>query len=71
MTDYEKYDAKAWVRSHFHPARKMSDFSQESNQELFEQLRLLVIQYGTQDDVSALHALRKRFNGLVGVRDED
>jgi hypothetical protein len=44
---------------------------QKANQELFERLRLLVIQHGTQEDVDALHELRERFNRTYLHADED
>jgi len=34
-------------------------------QEQFERLRLLVIKYGSKEDVDALHYLRERFNELA------
>jgi hypothetical protein len=40
---------------------------QLANQELFERLRLLVIQHGTKDDVDALHNLRERFNRIAAL----
>ena len=36
-----------------------------SNQDLFEQIRLLIIQHGTYEDVDTFHELKDRFNRLV------
>lgn len=41
--------------------------TQSTNQELFERIRLLVVQHGTHEDVDALHELRERFNRLAAA----